>query len=224
MFQYRQTQRQISPHLTTRPLSCTKLSRIVRWCPELSPVAPNLSASVRNGPFLSEILTNSFKIAASANSFARWHLQCYMYTPTMAKSTIYLYRDTLEKLAAEPPTTKTALLCSLMSEIERALGSGKTHKQIWQRLSDAGLDITCETFCRLIRRARKKTGISAARGRKSVEIQEPHSQQTATGVEHDPLANLRRVEASRPGFHYRGTENLDVLVYGRRESREQGKR
>jgi hypothetical protein len=147
-----------------------------------------------------------------------------MYTPVMTKSTPYLYRDALEKLAAEPPTTKTALLCSLLLEIERALRSGKTHKQVWQRLSDSGLDITCETFCRLIRRAREKNRISAARGGKSVEVPEVRAQQTATGVDHDPVAKLRKVEASRPGFHYRGTENLDVLVYGRRESREQSKR
>ncbi len=138
----------------------------------------------------------------------------------MSKSTPYLYRDTLEKLAAEPPTTKTALLCSLLFEIEAALRSGKTHKQVWQRLSEAGLDITCETFCSLIRRARKKTRISAARGGKSIEVPELHAQQTATGAEHDPLVNLRRVEASRPGFHYRGTQNIDVLVHGRRESHE----
>jgi len=169
------------------------------------------------------MLTNTFKIAASANSFALWHLQCYMYTPTMTKSTLYLYRDTLEKLAAEPPTTKTALLRSLLSEIEAALRSGKTHKEIWQRLSDAGLDISCETFCRLIRRVCKKPRIAAARGGKSVEVPELHARQTATGAEHDPLANLRKVEASRPGFHFRGTENLDVLVHGRRESREQSK-
>jgi hypothetical protein len=147
-----------------------------------------------------------------------------MYTPAMTKSTPYLYRDALEKLAAEPPTTKTALLCSLLSEIEVALRSGKTHKQVWQRLSDSGLDITCETFYRLVRRARKKPRTSAARGGQRPEFPELHAQQTATGVEHDPLANLRKVEASRPGFHYRGTENLDVLVYGRRESREQSKR
>jgi hypothetical protein len=146
-----------------------------------------------------------------------------MYTPAMTKSTPYLYRDTLEKLAAEPPTTKTALLCSLLLEIEGALRSGKTHRQVWQRLSDAGLDIICETFCRLIRRARKKTRIFAARGGKSVEAPELHAQQTATGVEHDPLANVRKVEASRPGFHFRDAENLDVLVHGRRESREQSK-
>ena len=147
-----------------------------------------------------------------------------MYTPAMPKSTPYLYRDTLEKLAAEPPTTKTALLCSLLFEIEAALRSGKTHKQVWERLSDAGLDITCETFCRLIRRVRKKSHTAAARGGKSLEVPELHAQQTATGVKHDPLANLRKVEASRPGFHYRGTDNLDVLVYGRRESHEQNKR
>jgi predicted RNA-binding Zn-ribbon protein involved in translation (DUF1610 family) len=124
-----------------------------------------------------------------------------MYTPAMKKSTPYLYRDTLEKLAAEPTTTKTALVCSLLLEIiEGALRSGKTHKQIWQRLSDAGLDITCETFCRLIRRVRRKPRTSAARGGKSVEVPELHARQTATGVEHDPLANLRKVEASRPVF------------------------
>ncbi len=224
MFQYPQTQRQSSPHLTTRPLCCTYMPRIVRFCPELSPVAPNLSAPVRNGPFLSEILSNSFTISPSRNSFPRCHLQCYMYTPAMTKSTPYLYPDALEKLAAEPPTTKTALLCSLLLEIEGALRSGKTHKQVWQRLSDSGLDITCETFCRLVRRARKKPRTSAPRGGKSVEVAEVHARQTATGVNHDPLANLRKVEASRPGFHFRGTENLDVLVYGRRESRERSKR
>ena len=147
-----------------------------------------------------------------------------MYTPPTMMSTTNLYRHALEKLAAEPPTTKTALLCSLLFEIEAALQSGKTHKQIWQRLSDAGLDITCETFCRLIRRARKRTRISAARGGKRTDVPELSAQQTATGVEHDPLVNLQKVEASRPGFHYRGTENLDVLVLGRRESHERSKR
>lgn len=139
-------------------------------------------------------------------------------------STPYLYRQALEKLAAEPPTTKTALLRSLLSEIEAALHSGKTHKQVWQRLSDAGLDITCETFCRLIRRARKKPRISAAGGGKSIEGPELHAQQTESRLEHDPLVNVRRLEVSRPGFHYRGSGDLDVLVHGRRESREQRKR
>lgn len=146
-----------------------------------------------------------------------------MYTPATTMSTIYLYRQALEKLAAEPPTTKTALLRSLLSEIEAALLSGKTHKQVWQKLSDAGLDITCETFCRLIRRARKKPRIPAPPRGKSTEVPALETQQTETGVKHDPLVNFRRLEASRPGFHYRGTENLDVLVHGVSGSHEQKK-
>lgn len=138
-------------------------------------------------------------------------------------STIYLYRQTLEKLAAEPPTTKTALLRSLLCEIEAALCSGKSYKQIWQRLSDAGLDITCETFCRLIRRARKKPRISAPPGGKSTEVPELDAQETATGVKHDPLVNFRRLEASRPGFHFRANHDLDLLVHGVRGSREKSK-
>lgn len=142
----------------------------------------------------------------------------------MTKSTTYLYREALEKLATEPPTTKTALLRSLLSAIDVALRSGKTHKEIWQRLSDEGLDISCETFCRLIRRARKKPRISAPQGGKSTEVPELDAQQTATGLKHDPLVNLRRLEVSRPGFHYRGTEDLDVLVHGVSGSREKSNR
>ncbi len=130
--------------------------------------------------------------------------------------------DTLEKLAAEPPTTKTALLCSLLFEIEAALRSGKTHKQIWQRLSEGSIS-----------RAKRFAGSFAAhvkeiayprRGGKSVEAPKLHVQPTATSVEHDPAANFRRVEAPRPGFHFRATHDVDVLVHGRRESHKQNKR
>ena len=168
----------------------TEWSGSVLNCPQLHRTCP----SVCNRPFLSEIPANSFKSPLQKFSCTLTSL-CYMYTPHTTMSTTNLYRHALEKLAAEPPTTKSALLYSLLSEIEAALRSGKTQKQIRQRLSDAGLDITCETFCRLIRRARKKPRISGARGGKSAALSELPAQQTATGVEHDPLANLRRVEA-----------------------------
>jgi hypothetical protein len=60
--------------------------------------------------------------------------------------------------------------------------------------------------------------------RKTPKVSKGEAEQLTEEVGHDPLVNLRRVEQSRPGFHYRGTENLDVLVHGRRESREQTKR
>jgi hypothetical protein len=47
----------------------------------------------------------------------------------MLVSTPNRFRHALEKLAAEAPSTKTALIRSLLSEIEAALASGKTWKQ-----------------------------------------------------------------------------------------------
>jgi hypothetical protein len=131
------------------------------------------------------------------------------------------YRHTLEELAAEPPATKTALICSLLPDIETALGSGKTCKQVWQRLAADGLDVTYKTFHTIIRRARKKLRTAAAPGRKSSRVLKADTEGLKGETVHDPLVNLRKVEECRPGFHFRGTENLDHLVYGRRESREQ---
>jgi hypothetical protein len=36
----------------------------------------------------------------------------------------------------------------------------------------------------------------------------------------DPLANLKRLEENMPGFHWRGTQSLQRLVYGTEESNE----
>jgi len=124
----------------------------------------------------------------------------------MTKSSPYFYRQTLEKLAEEPPTTKTALLRSLLPQIQVALRSGKTLKQVWQRLSEDGLDISCQTFCRLVRRARAKPCPSAAPSGKSLEAPAPPVQTTESGAARDPLANLKRLEANRPGFHWQATK------------------
>jgi len=134
------------------------------------------------------------------------------------------YRHTLEKIASEPPTTKTALICSLLPDIETALVSGKTRKQVWQRLAADGLDVTYKTFHTIIRRALKKPWTTAASGRKSPRLLKADEKGLAGEAVHDPLVNLRKVEECRPGFHFRGTENLDVLVHGRRKSREQNER
>ena len=129
-----------------------------------------------------------------------------IYTPIMTESSPHFYRQTLEKLAEEPPTTKTALLRFLLPQIQVALRSGKTLKQVWQRLSEDGLDISCETFCRLIRRTRTKPHASAAPSGKSVEEPVASTQATESSLAHDPLANLKRLEANRPGFHWRATK------------------
>ena len=85
----------------------------------------------------------------------------------MLVSTPNRFRHTLEKLAAEPPSTKTALIQSLLFEIEAALASGKTWKQVWQCLADDGLDISYQTFRKVLQRVRKKARMSAPRGKVS---------------------------------------------------------
>jgi len=140
---------------------------------------------------------------------------CYIYTPSMLASTPNRFRHTLEKLAAEPPSTKTALIRSILSEIEGVLASGKTWKQVWQCLADDGLDISYETFRKLLQRVRKQARISAPPRGKSLELPGVCGQETADSVARDPLANLKRLEENRPGFHWRATPNLRGSDNGR---------
>jgi hypothetical protein len=126
----------------------------------------------------------------------------------MLGSTPNRFRHALEKLADEPPSTKTALIRSILSGIEAALASGKTWKQVWQCLADDGLDISYETFRKPLQRVRKKARISAPPRGKTLELPGVYAQETADGVARDPLANLKRLEEHRPGFHWRATPNL----------------
>jgi hypothetical protein len=126
----------------------------------------------------------------------------------MLVSTPNRLRHALEKLAAEPPSTKTALMRSLLSDIEAALASGKTWKQVWQCLADDGLDMSYETFRKLLQRVRKKARTSAPRSGKSLELPGAYSQETVDGVARDPLVNLKRLDENRPGFHWRATPRL----------------
>src|SRR5438309_5116096 len=92
--------------------------------------APFQSVKPANGGLLRQSVASRGSLLPSvafrglANSFAIAALWCYMYTPPRRKSMENRYRRSLEKLAAEPPTTKTALVCALLPEIETALVSG----------------------------------------------------------------------------------------------------
>jgi hypothetical protein len=147
----------------------------------------------------------------------------------MVKSTPNIYRQTLEKLSEEPPTTMTALLDCLLPDIERALRSGKKLNEVWQRLSEDGLDISRETFCRLVRRARKKNNTTAGPGgcekdTKPSDSQHPRDRDVPTLEARDPLANLKRLEANRPGFHWRATPRRIAPAKGTEESNDKAER
>ena len=198
-----------TPHnssLVLRFLSLTG-DRSVHLCPMLS----NL---VQSSPHLVH-----FCPAALFRLHSTIH-KCYIHTPRMILSTPNRYRRSLEKLAIQPPSTKTSLISLLLPEIESALASGKRRREVWQCLTDDGLEISYNTFCKTMDRLRSKRSPSAARGGKSLALSKGHAKDGTSDARHDPLANLRKAEASRPGFHFRGTESLDFLVYGRREAHE----
>ena len=133
----------------------------------------------------------------------------------MSISSANRFRQVLEKLAAEPPGTKPAMLCYLLPEIERALASGKTWKQVWQCLAEEGLEINYKMFHRLLRRVRRKSRMAAAPSGKSLELTSPVAEKAEAAVEHDPLVNLRRVEANKPGFPWQSNGTQDELVLRR---------
>jgi hypothetical protein len=81
-------------------------------------------------------------------------------TSIMEIPTLDQFRECLEILASKPPRTKTRVLRSLLPDIELALASGKTIKQIWQSVADAGFDISYKTFCVSLQRLRKKSSVS----------------------------------------------------------------
>jgi hypothetical protein len=83
-------------------------------------------------------------------------------TSIMETPTLDQFRECLKILASKPPRTKTRALRSLLPDIELALASGKTLKEIWQSVADAGFDISYDTFCVILRRRRKKSHVSTA--------------------------------------------------------------
>ena len=129
-------------------------------------------------------------------------------------------RNAIRTMRAKTQPTKSALVRTLIPEIEEALIAGYRLKTIWQWVRDNGLDVTYPQFCTYLFRERKKSSRTAAPRGKKAEAEVPGA--PADGF--DPLANLRRRQASRPGFHYRGTEDLDILVHGRKkDDGQQGK-
>jgi hypothetical protein len=151
MFQYpRSRTTNPSPAHASVPIlspNCCYLSLTVDFCRQLflsyALVVRNLSATV---PSLSRSVPRRSFLSPAYNFFCfALSILLYIYTSN-GRVNPNRFRHTLEKLAAEPPSTKTALIRSLLSEIEAALASGKTWKQVWQCLADDGLDISYETF------------------------------------------------------------------------------
>ena len=117
------------------------------------------------------------------------------------------------------PSTKSGFVRVMLPAIEDALQAGHTRKAVWQQLQEHNRALGYKEFCvylaRLRKQAQKPTALrSAEKAPPATPTQVSHS----SPPEFDPLENLRRAEADRPGFHYRGTEDLHELVYGTKKN------
>ena len=138
------------------------------------------------------------------------------------------YRSSIEELTATPPKKKAALIRSLLPTIEAALRSGQTLKDIWETLDEQGLDIGYHVFQMTLWRARRSKAGTAQRGwgkdSKPSDAQHPPDRAVPTVEARDPLANLKRLEANRPGFHWRATPRRNVTARGTEESNDKVER
>ena len=138
------------------------------------------------------------------------------------------YRQCLDKLAGAVPETKAALIRSLLPGIEAALNSGQSLKEIWEALGSEGLQMSYRVFHITVSRARKaKTATASSNWEKQDRPSKARRLQEATVEtvgERDPLANLRRLEEDRPGFHWRGTQRVKTSVNAMEESNDKNKR
>lgn len=138
------------------------------------------------------------------------------------------YRSSIEELTATTPKKKAALIRSLLPTIEAALRSGQTLKDIWETLGKQGLNVGYHVFQMTLWRARRSTAGTAPGGwgkdTKPSDSQHPREGDVLTPEASDPFANLKRLEANRPGFHWRATPRRIAPARGTEESNEKVER
>src|SRR6266567_4914615 len=127
-------------------------------------------------------------------------------------------RHIIHALSSEKPNTRSGLVRSLLPEIDAALQAGHTIKTVWERIHQQETTLSYRVFWLALKRLRAKQSKSTAptNGEKG-PIQNLLPEKSRTS-EFDPLANVKEAEATRPGFYYRGTEDLEELVYGRKNN------
>jgi hypothetical protein len=111
------------------------------------------------------------------------------------------YRRCLEQLAADRPKRRVALIRSLLPAIEAALTSGQNLKDIWEALQAEGLQVSYHTFYMVVWRTRRKPTTGGGLEKHPKPSKAQTLREAKTVEERDPLANLKRLEENRPGFH-----------------------
>lgn len=123
--------------------------------------------------------------------------------------------DALDALCQELPRAKTRWVKRFLPQIEQALAVGHTRKAVWERLHQQRADLGYKEFCVYLGRLRGSKAEGSDEYRIERQKKAPPTSQTPV---HDPFANLRRADAERTVVNWRGTQDLDELVYGKKRT------
>jgi hypothetical protein len=127
--------------------------------------------------------------------------------------------DALDALCKELPRAKTRWVKRFLPQIEQALAAGHSRKAVWERLHQQRADLGYKEFCVYLGRLRG----AKAKGSDEHRIErQKRSAPVSQSSHHDPFAKLRRTEAERAVFNWRGTQDLDELVYGKKRTDKAG--
>ena len=133
-------------------------------------------------------------------------------------------RHIIHALSCEKPITRSSLVRSLLPEIDAALQAGHTIKTIWERIHQQETTLSYRVFWLALKRFRAKESKSTAPANGEKGTTQSVLPEKSRTSEFDPLANVKRAQATRQGFYYRGTEDLEELVYGRKNNHGKQKR
>ena len=127
----------------------------------------------------------------------------------------------LRALARKKPRTKAGQVRQAWPEIRQLLAEGHSLKDVWAWLGELGITIPYTRLSEYVNQLRR-ADVDGMQSRNAVPITLPEmtaaptqefvatSQSQAKPPDKtDPLANIRRSEAKRPGFHYRPADPDD---------------
>jgi hypothetical protein len=119
----------------------------------------------------------------------------------------------LRAQAQKKPCTKAGQVRQAWPEIRYLLASGHRLKDVWIWLKEIGIDIPYTRLSEYVNQLRRTDPAAGESRNRAAALMPSTTQTAATNVstatagqkpsKHDPLANVRRSEANRPGFHYR---------------------
>ena len=142
---------------------------------------------------------------------AKWklygnYLGCFAYFKYMGrKPETPLDLSRLRNSVEKKPRTKVGQIRTAWPEIQRLLAGGHTLKDVHDSLGELGIEIGYPRLCEYINQLRREQPSMATPHLKVASV--PAAIEPTLTLQHsaerDPLANVKRIQANRPGFHFR---------------------